>query len=230
MEVPNPNVIRHTERRQPFAAAVGNGERIEQISDHIERHIGPVANVFHEIVSDLVHIDLHVVNPAPERNHYTLITSGMSDLPMAVPETAADFALAELVIALPADWPMDMQQFEKERHYWPLRWLKMLARMPHEYQTWLCFGHTVPNGDPPQPFADNTEMCCMLLGFPLTAPEEFQTLPTDQGVIRFWGLYPLYESEMEFKLSRGSEALFDRLDNAGVTELLVVGRENVCEV
>jgi hypothetical protein len=36
-------------------------ECIEQISNHIEAHLGEIAGVFHEIVSDTVHVDVHIV-------------------------------------------------------------------------------------------------------------------------------------------------------------------------
>ena len=52
---------------------------IDAITEHIEKYIGKVDFVYHEIISPLVHIDIHLVNPTPERNFYTLITSGMSD-------------------------------------------------------------------------------------------------------------------------------------------------------
>lgn len=61
---------------------------IEAISDHIEKHIGPIDNVWHELISDLVHLDVHQVAPTPDRPWWTLATSGMSDIPMSVPEGA----------------------------------------------------------------------------------------------------------------------------------------------
>ena len=29
--------------------------------------------------------------------------------------------------------------------FWPIQMLKFLARFPHEYKTWLGWGHTIPN-------------------------------------------------------------------------------------
>jgi len=56
---------------------------------------------------------------------------------------------AELVLCLSRDWPVGQTDINDERHFWPLPWLWKLARFPHEYRTWLGYGHTVPNGDPP---------------------------------------------------------------------------------
>jgi hypothetical protein len=189
-----------------------------------------VESVFHELVSDLVHIDLHWVPPQPERDYHTLVTTGMSDRPMTVPAGAEDFRYAELVIGLPREWPLSEGAFQDERNYWPVRWMKQLARFPHEYQTWLAPAHTVPNGDPPQPFAPNTGFCCWLLWPPALTAEEFVELKIDEHkTVHFMALIPLYEEEMQLKLSEGVDPLIDRLAEAGVTELLDVGRKNTCQ-
>src|SRR5262245_19498833 len=79
-------IYRHEPSDKPPDFAMGNQENIEAISRHIERHLGEYPTVFHEIVSHLVHIDVHFVAPNTQRPYHTLITSGMSDRPMTVPE------------------------------------------------------------------------------------------------------------------------------------------------
>jgi predicted Zn finger-like uncharacterized protein len=128
------NIYRHEARDREFELAVGNEKHIEAISAHIERYIGDVDMVFHEIISDLVHIDIHWVQPTSDRPTHTLITSGMSDLPMTVPDECLDLQFAELMVTLPADWQISEEAFEDENWYWPVRLLKMLARLPHEYE------------------------------------------------------------------------------------------------
>lgn len=229
--VPAPGpVIEHGARTKGFEFATGDGENIEQISSHIERHYGKIAMVFHEVISDLVHIDVHWVQPTVERPYHTLITSGMSDRPMATPEGAEDFRFGELVISLPPEWPISMEAFKDECHYWPLRQLKTLARFPHEYDTWLSFGHTVPNGDPAEPYAKNTKLCCALLLFPLLVDSAFWSLVVNpKKTIRFFSLVPLYRAEMELKLKQGTDPLLDKLGAHEVNELLNPQRVNVCK-
>ncbi len=94
-------IYRYGERRKAFEPAIGDGANIDLISAHIEQHIGPVQSVFHEILSDLVHVDIHMVAPTAERNYYTLVTSGMSDRAMTPPESCEAHAYAELMICLP---------------------------------------------------------------------------------------------------------------------------------
>jgi hypothetical protein len=221
-------IWRHTERKKDFQPATG-GASLEAVTGHIEEHVGQIAFVYHELVSDLVHIDVHVVQPTEEKPYYTLITSGMSDQPMAAPQGADEWRFAELLISLPAGWPMDQKAFEDESNYWPIRWLKTLARFPHEYNTWLWHGHSVPNGNPAQPFAANTNLCCALLLQPMLVPDDFLTLETaDKKAIHFFSLVPLYRDEMEFKLKKGLDSLLEKFAEQEVNELLDVGRTSVC--
>lgn len=195
-----------------------SGSNIQEIERHIETHIGKIDSVFHEIISDLVHIDVHIVKPTAARPYYTLVTSGMSDLPMTAPEGFAEFAYAELMLCLPATWPLDSND---EIHYWPVRWLKLLARFPHEYKTWLSDLHSMPNGDPAEPMAPNTKLCGVMLGKPMTVSVDFHQLRISAAkTIHFYSVLPLYPDEMEFKLKRGGEALLERFERAKITELL----------
>ena len=216
-------------QRDGFAAefefAVGDSENIERISAHIEEYVGPVKTVFHEVISDLVHVDVHIVAPSPERDFYTLVTSGMSDRAMTPPPEYPDLKYAELMICLPSDWPMGEEAWKADENYWPVRMLKFLARFPHEYRTWLWAMHTLPHGDPPQPFAANTGMCGIILLPPVTVRPEFQELQVAGGkTIHFHALVPLHADEMDLKLKQGAEALFDGFNRDGISEILEPGR------
>lgn len=213
-------IWRHQDEAE-FELALGDSDNIERIVEHIERYIGPVDNVFHELISDQVHIDVHVINPTEKRPFYTLVTSGMSDKPMNAPAEYPELAYSELMICLPPDWPMGDEAFKQNENYWPVYCLKHLARFPHQYKTWLWSSHTVPNGDPPAPFAANTRLCCALVISPVTVPEGFQQLIIDDHkTIHFHAIVPLTEDEMNHKLQGGVEALFDGFDRLGVSEIL----------
>jgi len=118
--------------------------------------------VYHEIVSPHVHVDVHVVVPREDRPVYTLVTSGMSQKPMA------DGSFAELTITLPPTWPApDSPDFATPDASWPYTLLQELA--------WL----------------------------------------------------PLHADEMQLKLDKGTDALYDVLDEASLTEILDVDRPSV---
>jgi len=223
-------VYRYAERPTEFELAVGDSENIERISAHIEEHCGKIDGVMHELVSDLVHIDIHSVKPTSERPYHTLVTSGMSDRPMSAPEAAAQCQLAELMLCLPPDWPLDEKSWEQPRYYWPIYLLKMLARFPHEYQTWLWWGHTLPNGDPAEPYAETTQLSCALLLSPTLFDQSFSQLDLGEGkTIHFFSIVPLFAEETAFKLNKGAEALCERFDKHNVSELLDPQRVNVCK-
>lgn len=230
---PSGNMIyRHQSSDRPFTPASGEPASIDLISEHIEKHIGPIEAVFHEMVSDLIHLDVLLVAPSAARNYYTLITCGMSDLPMTVPEGAEAFRYAELMICLPAAWKLSDESFKNEDNYWPVRSLKTLARLPHEYNTWLYAAHTIPNGNPVQPYASNTKLAGMMVNVPSSVESinEFFTLTVSPGKdVHFFGLMPLYNEEMNFKLQHGAEALLEKLNKAGVTDIVDPNRRNTCK-
>lgn len=217
-------ILRHAAAHETFDVAEMDGQALEAIDEHLKTFIGDPANVFHELVSEIVHIDVHIIAPSQERDCYTLVTTGMSDLPMAVPPGAEDFRYAELLMSVPTTWtagPLWKADLEDESVYWPIRLLKTLARLPHRYNTWLGFGHTVPNGDPAEPYAGNTELCCALVLPAITLPPEFATLSVrPDKTIHFYSVVPIYESEMQLKLKKGSDALIDCLFSGSVTEIL----------
>ncbi|MFC4098070.1 suppressor of fused domain protein [Paenibacillus xanthanilyticus] len=225
-------IYRHEAKEREIDFAAGDEQAIARITAHVEQHIGPVANVFHEIVSDLVHIDILFVPPTPQRNYHTLVTCGMSNRPMTVPEGAENFRFAELMLCLPPSWPMSEEAFRNEEHYWPVRMLKMLARLPHEYGTWLYHAHTIPNGDPAEPYARNTKLAGMLVELPTIVDDlhAFFTLNMEPDKdVHFFSLIPLYAEEMDLKLSKGTEALRVKLDQAGVNEVVQLDRKNVAK-
>ncbi len=205
----------------------------DAIVAHVTKHLGPVTNVFHEIQPDQVKLDLLVVGPTDARPYTTLVTCGMSERPMRVPIEDPDdlgrvpeLRLAELMLCLPPDWPLTAESFRQPEHFWPIRWLKALARLPHRQGGWLGLGHTIPNGEPPVPFASNTSFCCWLVDEPVLSPPEFQKLREGEGdhVVNFYSAVPLYEEEMWVKLRKGGSALGQLLDRAKVNELIDVRR------
>ncbi|MCW0455446.1 suppressor of fused domain protein [Xanthomonas sacchari] len=224
---PGGSPILHHRAEKPFALASGES-CLEQIGAHIERHLGSVAGVLHEIISDTVHLDVHVVPATDEVPYLRLVTSGMSDLPMAVPEGVGAPRFMELMLTLPPDWPITQDDFQDERHYWPLRLLKTLARLPHKYDTWLGFGHTVPNGHPAEPYAPGIGFDGAIVLPPVSTPEAFGELVVDADkTIVFMTLVPLYPEEMALKLKKGAEALMDRFDAKGLQDVIDPARPNV---
>ncbi|QYK06874.1 suppressor of fused domain protein [Shewanella zhangzhouensis] len=222
-------IFRYTDGEKEWEAPTGE-ECIEEISNHIEQYIGEVSMVFHELISDTVHIDVHHVKPTPERPFHTLVTSGMSDLKMSVPENVDSTHYMELMVTLPEYWQIDDESFKDERWYWPVRQLKFLARFPHKFDTWLAWGHTIPNGDPAEAYADNTKLSGAIILPSVNVPEGFSSLEIDNDkVIEFYSIVPLYDEEMKLKLNKGSDLLLDKFDKHGISDIIVTDRKNVAK-
>ncbi len=208
-----------------FESATGESST-DEISEHIQKFLGPVGMVFHEIISDKVHIDIHWVEATEERPYHTLITSGMSDKKMNIPEGVEHPGYAELCICLPKEWKISEDDFKDNNNYWPVLWLKYLARFPHEYNSWLSWGHTIPNGDPVEPFAENTGLNAMMLLPSILFTEDFHQLKLENKSINFYSLIPLYQEELKLKLDKGVEALFEGFDKHMVGDILDINRPN----
>ena len=211
--------------------AIGDecAQHFDAIQAHVQLHLAPVQQVLHEIASDFVHVDILHVAPSADRPFQVLVTSGMSDRPMNAPAGCEDARYAELFVCLPPDWPIDSEAFKNERNYWPLRLLKSLARLPHQFNSWLFLFHSVPNGDPPSPYANNTELCGAMLAPPFSLPHSFSSLPiNEREKIRFFSVLPLHNDEMNFKLKKGGEALLKYFEkNGAIADVISPGRPSV---
>lgn len=222
-------LIRHDERVEGAdEISGGDADLIEAVSDHVDEHLGSGETVIHEVVSPTVHLDL-IPSPATDDRPFQVITTcGMAELPMRPPDALPELSHAELFVLLPADWPIDQESMQDERNWWPLRMLKTLARLPHEYDTWLWTGHTVPNFDPPEPYDASTSLCGALVMPPMLVPDGFAVLERpDSAPIHFLMVLPLHADEMQLKLDRGLDALYDRFDAANLDPVIDPGRPSV---
>ena len=196
-------------------------DELDIVEKHIGKYFGEFENVFHEIISPDIHVDICVIPPREKRNFYTLVTMGMGARKMNVPEELAKYKLerAELAIALPPDWKLDKESLQDEKWYWPIRLLKSTARLPIQDDTWLGWGHTVGMGEG-ETYAENTTLCGCLLIDPKTSEDGrvIGELPNGDPV-NFYQLIPLYQDEMSYKIEYGSDALLEKL--SGVVSYVV---------
>src|SRR5690625_6708852 len=80
---------------------------------HLPEFLGDRVTVLSERASRHIHLDVYVFEPSAEVPHITLVTAGMSDLPMPVPGSGAQLRM-ELMLALPRGWP-GLDPLEGER-------------------------------------------------------------------------------------------------------------------
>lgn len=197
-------------------------KEMEAIDSFISQSFGECPNVFHELVSPDIHVDICLIPPNDDRHYYTLVTMGMGAHKMNVPPELAEYKLerAELLITLPSDWKIPEKD---ERWYWPIRLLKSTARLPITCDTWLGWGHSVDNQGA---YADNTEFCGALLIDPMVGESNTCKLPKGESV-NFYQLIPIYREEMEYKIEHGTEELLKLMTDTSF--VVDINRKNTAE-
>jgi hypothetical protein len=206
----------------------GDPRLIRAMSAHVEKYIGRIGWVLHDLTSDVVHVDLLWVAPGPRRDFHTFVTCGMSERAMHAPSDRGDCRHAELLLRLPSTWTLGVRELGDERNNWPLQELDHLARMPHVYATWLWDGHTVANGNPPEPLTASTDFSGTILAPATWVPRGFRTLRVDPDrTVRFFSVIPVYAEELLLARDAGCERLLDEIERAGITDLLDVRRPSV---
>jgi Suppressor of fused protein (SUFU) len=195
----------------------------QPVRAHIERYIGPIDRVF----SAPSAVEVHHVAPVETRPYHTLITVGMSSTPMQVPADVDAPRRIELMMTLPEAWPLT-EALDDTAH-WPTRLLQSLSRLPHERQSWLGWGHAVPNGEPPQPVGPDTDLCGAIIAPSLLVPVAFYELNVAGERVAFYSAIPLYREELELRQREGMEALLGRLLEKNINDVIDPQRRNVAK-
>ena len=185
---------------------------IEIIDEFISDTFGDYENVFHEIASPDIHLDVCIVDPSEQEPCYKLVTMGAGAFRMPVPEEYEKYQInyAEYVIYLPKDWDINSS---KEEDYWPIRLLKDTARLPIWEDTWLSYGHTTQHDAEGSAYASNTRFNSIVLNY---AGDNRLIMPSGK-VINFYEIIPLYPEELDFKLENNADILFDMFNKKNIS-------------
>lgn len=167
---------------------------------------GECESVSHEIIPMLPHIDVFIYKPGYQgREFYTLVSSGMSDIPMKLPEGISDeYERAEIV----------MYVTEAKDEY--INLIRHFARYPHKYGTYFAHSHTIPNGQPAEPFFDQSVLDTIAFIPTIVSPDNKFTelLFEKSGVnVQLLHLTPITTPECDFKLEHGTDELYGLFDD-----------------
>ena len=197
------------------------------IEQHLDRFFGDDDNivVFDEKVSPDFHLDVYWIQANHKRDYHILLTSGVSSMPMNVPDLSLPGRI-ELFILLPADWPLEMEQLQDERNYWPIGLLKDLGRYPHTHGTWLGYGHSVPEGQGRT--ISGTRFAATLLTKSKTLSAEFQRVPFGDSGIDLLMLFPLCAGEYAFKRAAGMAGLSAVFESKNISDIIDTSRPDAC--
>ena len=189
--------------------------------EHVTRTIGAVEGVWAQIVPGPVRTDVIVVGAGEGRPYRMLVSMGMSSA--AVPGTDGR-SRTELVLALPADWPTEMD----DASHWPFALLQNVAAYPHAMGVTVEPWETLAFAAPPEPLGAGTDLvACLVVPPRLLSAEAVQFDAGDGVAVSLLALVPIHEAELTLARREGPHALAELLDAAGVTELLDPKRPSV---
>lgn len=187
-------------------------EEMQAVQQHIESRLGESEQVLHELVSPDLHVDIIVIPPTDARPYYTLATLGMGAYRMSIPREVSGTvpSCCELCITLPPHWQLDKESLKHEEWYWPIRWLKDLARYPLYCRTWLTRAHTIENGDG-ESLAPGLRFNSFIFDFCPGQQEGAETVLPNGEHLTIYRLHPLYPEELQFARQQGSLLLLQTL-------------------
>ncbi len=188
---------------------------IEELDAFITDMFGDYENVFHEIASPDIHLDVCIVDPTEDEPFYKLVTMGAGAYTMQIPEQWRKYQIehAEYVIYLPKEWNINSSA---ETDYWPIRTLKNVARLPILCDTWLCYGHTTQADEEGSAYAPNTRFNSVVLNFAENKKGDIRLIMSSGKVINFYEVIPLYPEELAFKMESNAKTLFSKFEEKGI--------------
>jgi hypothetical protein len=168
--------------------------------------------IWHELVPLIPHIDIHVFPPSEEsgRNYFTLITSGMSDERMSLPEGKdKQYARAEIIFYVANDKAI-AHQTEKP---WYVNDMFFFAHFPFKYKTWLAISHTLAMQNPPAPIITGSSLTTAFFLPPIFEPKEFvDNFKLGNEKVNLLWLTFLSNKETEYKLNKGYGELVEKFN------------------
>lgn len=154
-----------------------------------------------------------------------LMTNGLRNYSMPVPEKFKEQGHIELCFCLPGYW--DFSATANNNMQWPLRWLDKLAKHLIDKETWYGPGHTFANGNPPQPFSQMMKPNHLILLEPIKLEEHLSPLHTSEKTIHFLAIVPIYEQEFDIKMAKGFGKFLQKFRARNGNEIVDDYRENI---
>jgi suppressor of fused protein SUFU len=203
-------IIRHDEVETQIGVTDKNTAGFKKCRETAyEKLFGEALGVSHELLPLIPHIDIYTFKRTLKRDGadqvvYSLVTGGMSDLEMTLPRRAPKDVPRRVELIFYCSEP-------RGEYISTLRWV---AHFPHNAKSWLGHGHTMPNGNPPEPFWGSTGLDTLLFMPPIIATDQnlASELKLEAEPVHFLWVVPLTTAECNFKLEKGFDAILDLFD------------------
>lgn len=165
-------------------------------------------------------IDIHLFD---EGVKIILHTQGMAMRPIPTDSGQEELRFVEIEMALPQGWPIGDEMLKTDEAAWPVQWLRRLAYHPHQDEQPIGKLFFYPNGSPPKPFANTTEMCFWMLMLSNKPP----VYVSEEKQIMIYIAVPLYKEEYELVQRHGLGELGRRFDENKIYPHQMFFRKNV---
>lgn len=154
-----------------------------------------------------------------------LMTDGLSNYKMPVPEKYDERSQTEIYFALPGYW--EIEEIDNPKMNWPVEKIKKLANHVIEKETWYGPGHTFSNGNPPESFSETMKQNHLLLAEPIALEDILQPLQIGSQTIYFLAIIPIFEQEFDRKQSKGYFKFIRKFRGRNGDEILDDYRESI---
>lgn len=194
------NIIRHGDIEVKTGVTPGITGFKEKREEAYGRLLGEMLSVSHEVFPLIPHIDVYTFKRLQgDKGVCALVTGGMSDLEMKLPREADE--------EVPRRVELIFYCSEPREEY--IATLRQIAHFPSASKSWLGHGHTMPNGNPPEPFWGTRKLDTLFFLPPIVAKD--QALPSelilDGQPVHFLWVVPITTAECNYKLKNGFDAM-----------------------
>jgi hypothetical protein len=150
-----------------------------------------------------------------------IMTDGLSQKKMKLPEQSIEFDQIELYWALPEYW--DLSSLSNPNTNWIFHWLNKLVRHLLDKDAWFGHGHTFQC----QPLSSTMKQEYLMLMKPLMVNDVLSKVQEAGKSIGFLSIVPLFKTEFDFKQQKGTSSLVTKMTESGVSEILDDYRESL---
>ena len=168
---------------------------------------------------------LLAINLETKGQEVTLImTNGLSEKTMVIPEKLGNRNHIELFFALPSYW--EWEELDNPNRNWVFTWIQKLAKHLINNDTWFGYGHTFSNKmmdddiSEFQPLSETMHQQHLILLDPIDLDYEIQKVIIDEKEIYLLAIVPIYSDELDYKQGQSTRKLVKKLANSRVNEIL----------
>lgn len=154
-----------------------------------------------------------------------IMTNGLRNYSMPVPEKLMGQEHIELFFCLPSYW--DLTDLNNGTMNWPFTWLEKLGKHLVDSETWYGPGHTFSNGNPLKPFSETMKSDHLLIIDPIKLEEHLTPAKLGDKQIHFLAAIPIFEQEFDIKMAKGYGKFMRKFRAKNGSEIVDDYRENI---